>query len=174
KEAPPLLIEVGLDTVWGPNANDGIFDGQTLFQTKMGRDDSQCFKCCRPSPFFKEEKEKEDHVLSHSSEEGGGGFITLADVKQKLGQTSDTIATRIAETSTLLMRGRTGKVKYIDPCERRILKLLVFLLAHILQSAPISSWANLQDLTKAFEFNYPHRRKSKMDDVVRRVNRARC
>ncbi|ETN99794.1 hypothetical protein RFI_37673, partial [Reticulomyxa filosa] len=77
---------------------------------------------------FKEEKEKEkekeDHVLSHSSEEGGGGFITLADVKQKLGQTSDTIATRIAETSTLLMRGRTGKVKYIDPCERRILKLL--------------------------------------------------
>ncbi|ETO15527.1 hypothetical protein RFI_21838 [Reticulomyxa filosa] len=96
--------------VWGPNANDGTFDGQTLFQTKMERDDSQCSNYCRPSPMQNHCSKKEEaggnHVLLHSSEERDVTLIeSSSNSKQtgrrevKLGQTSATITTRIAETS---------------------------------------------------------------------------
>ncbi|ETO03303.1 hypothetical protein RFI_34108 [Reticulomyxa filosa] len=96
--------------VWGPNANDGTFDWQTLFQTKMERDDSQCSNYCRPSPMQNHCSKKEEaggnHVLLHSSEERDVTLIeSSSNSKQtgrrevKLGQTSATITTRIAETS---------------------------------------------------------------------------
>ncbi|ETO16074.1 hypothetical protein RFI_21286 [Reticulomyxa filosa] len=86
------LIGVELDT-WDPNANDGTFHGQTLFQTKMGRGlftrrqsvlQVLSSKSDAESLFKKEEEEaggggaegsektpqEGDHVLLHSGEEG--------------------------------------------------------------------------------------------------------
>ncbi|ETO11117.1 hypothetical protein RFI_26259, partial [Reticulomyxa filosa] len=139
---------------------------------------------------FKEEKEKEkeDHILSHSSEEGG--VYHIGRRKVKLGQISDTIATRIAETSALV-DARTdwqGKVFLLDHILQITPKSLIISYCSLLgaiTNPTAATEANpqyvknifqkklhsniklgqLQNLTEAFEFNYPHRRKSNIDDV---------